>query len=648
MVRVFHLPEGSFVTRTTTAADVKGWDSLSHAMLVLNVEEEFGIDLPLDRTYGLSNVGELVDLVNEALGGSGPRSIIIVGNAQAESLSLAMSHIPAIADRFRVRYYEPEHFAADPPSGDDLASCRAFFEQHAATSVVDRGTLPADCAYLTFPDLSFNALWPFTVPNTYALPEPPEYPSGRFPYGHRLVIEALDRGDDADQTLAVVAPDRWDPDWPDPEKVLAAEAARLNGVDAECDVAIGDYVMAHFRDRRLFWAVNLPANALLEELLARLLDAALEDDAPARTEIAAAFAATGNRDLLGVTSVPIHPKIAERLQLAWFDRDERHLLLDQTRVSYEEYFRRMVESGVRARDAHPDSKVRYIRRTAIVFGNCQADALALTLSRLGSHIKGLRVLYWPSYDKPGGFAPISEDDVRSADVLFEQQDPQTFPLRSLLPDSCRKIKFPSLDFNLLWPLNCVNPYNRPEPPAYPLGRFSYGNSLVVHGVERGLPRDEILASVLSPKWEAHWPNLDRLFSIETARLTARDAQCSVKMASYVLENFREQRLFWTANHPTNRLFAEFCARMLEIGFGPDVSGGISVADVLAGIGEKDLLGIVGVPIHPHVARHFRLKWYSKDERYPFFDEAPLTYEEYFTRMIDASLEVAGEKAPRSA
>ncbi len=67
VVRVFHLPEKVEISRATTASDVKGWDSLSHAMLILGVEEEFGIDLPLDRTYELANVGELVDLVCETL-----------------------------------------------------------------------------------------------------------------------------------------------------------------------------------------------------------------------------------------------------------------------------------------------------------------------------------------------------------------------------------------------------------------------------------------------------------------------------------------------------------------------------------------------------------------------------------------------------
>lgn len=60
---VFNVPPGYAVTRETTAVDVEGWDSLSHSLFILAVEDEFGIDLPLDKTYEMQNIGELVDLI---------------------------------------------------------------------------------------------------------------------------------------------------------------------------------------------------------------------------------------------------------------------------------------------------------------------------------------------------------------------------------------------------------------------------------------------------------------------------------------------------------------------------------------------------------------------------------------------------------
>ncbi len=48
---------------TTTSADVEGWDSLSYSILIMNVEEAFGVELPVERIYELENVGALGDLI---------------------------------------------------------------------------------------------------------------------------------------------------------------------------------------------------------------------------------------------------------------------------------------------------------------------------------------------------------------------------------------------------------------------------------------------------------------------------------------------------------------------------------------------------------------------------------------------------------
>jgi acyl carrier protein len=60
-------PEVS-ITPSTTSADVDGWDSLSHSILIMRVEEEFGIELPFDRIFDLENVGALVELITTTRG----------------------------------------------------------------------------------------------------------------------------------------------------------------------------------------------------------------------------------------------------------------------------------------------------------------------------------------------------------------------------------------------------------------------------------------------------------------------------------------------------------------------------------------------------------------------------------------------------
>jgi acyl carrier protein len=51
------------VTDHTTAADVEGWDSLTHITLVLNVEREFRIKMTAAEVGSLKNVGQMIDLI---------------------------------------------------------------------------------------------------------------------------------------------------------------------------------------------------------------------------------------------------------------------------------------------------------------------------------------------------------------------------------------------------------------------------------------------------------------------------------------------------------------------------------------------------------------------------------------------------------
>lgn len=53
------------LTDATTAADVDGWDSLTHITLIGGVEDEFGVKFPMKDVVRLKNVGEMADLVLE-------------------------------------------------------------------------------------------------------------------------------------------------------------------------------------------------------------------------------------------------------------------------------------------------------------------------------------------------------------------------------------------------------------------------------------------------------------------------------------------------------------------------------------------------------------------------------------------------------
>jgi acyl carrier protein len=55
------------IGRTTTAADVEGWDSLTHVTLIINVEKAFGVKFTSAEVAALKSVGDLQDLLDSRL-----------------------------------------------------------------------------------------------------------------------------------------------------------------------------------------------------------------------------------------------------------------------------------------------------------------------------------------------------------------------------------------------------------------------------------------------------------------------------------------------------------------------------------------------------------------------------------------------------
>ena len=55
------------ISGDTTAADIDGWDSLTHITLLATVADEFGVKFSMKEVQGLKDVGELADLIARAL-----------------------------------------------------------------------------------------------------------------------------------------------------------------------------------------------------------------------------------------------------------------------------------------------------------------------------------------------------------------------------------------------------------------------------------------------------------------------------------------------------------------------------------------------------------------------------------------------------
>ena len=54
------------VSELTTSREVPGWDSLSHAVFIMAMEDEFSTQLPLEETLDAVNLGDLLAILRRS------------------------------------------------------------------------------------------------------------------------------------------------------------------------------------------------------------------------------------------------------------------------------------------------------------------------------------------------------------------------------------------------------------------------------------------------------------------------------------------------------------------------------------------------------------------------------------------------------
>jgi hypothetical protein len=280
-------------------------------------------------------------------------------------------------------------------------------------------------------------------------------------------------------------------------------------------------------------------------------------------------------------------------------------------------------------------------RTLLFYGNCQAAALCVIFAA-DPVISGVyRVVHVPSFDdRIPNAERVGLEEIGAAAIFLDQHDRTPFPHLELLPPDCLRITFPSVDFNLLWPLDCINVFNDAPTTEFPWGHFPYGDRVVVESVKRGESADEVIGHYLESA-RGLLPNLDRFATLEYARLRARDEKCEVKFADFVIENFRDTNLFWCVNHPTLPALTELCHRLVAaVNERSMVPFKASIAETVAKLDPEGPLGFLHVPIHPAVVEHFGLRWYPRDEgQYYGIRGSRLTYGEYLKKMLDVAVSV---------
>jgi acyl carrier protein len=62
---LFNVDEGS-LTSASSAKEISAWDSMGQLMLILELEQQFDIQIPPERAEKLTNISKIVDFVEES------------------------------------------------------------------------------------------------------------------------------------------------------------------------------------------------------------------------------------------------------------------------------------------------------------------------------------------------------------------------------------------------------------------------------------------------------------------------------------------------------------------------------------------------------------------------------------------------------
>ncbi len=273
----------------------------------------------------------------------------------------------------------------------------------------------------------------------------------------------------------------------------------------------------------------------------------------------------------------------------------------------------------------------------IIFGNCQADMMTGQLNYLFKRWNKVQFHHLLSFCHPvTGWAKLSDEVLESADFLWQQHDDQVeFPYKDRLPPSCRRIVFPSLDFNLLWPFAGTDPRNKPKLPDHPFGLLAYGDVVALQVVRDGMTGKAGLRCYLErSRARLARMSMARLEEIEFARLGQREARCDVVMSDFIRASFRTVPTFFTWNHPAGRALTELMKRLMIASdlWDPDPQS-VMAGDMAYCAEHWEPLSSFELPIHPLVAEKVGLEWYDPDHRYrtPF---GLVTHDEYIQHYIE--------------
>jgi hypothetical protein len=284
-----------------------------------------------------------------------------------------------------------------------------------------------------------------------------------------------------------------------------------------------------------------------------------------------------------------------------------------------------------------------MKGTLALYGNCQVLPIVQALAcqpAVAAEWECHSILSFP--DPCTGRLAIPKPLLERCSVLLEQLGEwnRDSSIEQLVPESCHILRFPTLSGGFLWPLRAgKDPRDSIIPGRFPFGILTQHvtDRIALEMLECKAQNNDLLEAYYSIRISDRI-DLDRLLEMECAHYRLQEKRCHIQMLNYVLENYREHRLFWVDLHPSSRLYCMLATRIIEelshCGISPFSKSQEAIFNgVRAFFEQNDPSNDLQAPIHPEVLKHFGLKWVNGNTKYAIRDIGEFTHREFIAYYL---------------
>lgn len=244
----------------------------------------------------------------------------------------------------------------------------------------------------------------------------------------------------------------------------------------------------------------------------------------------------------------------------------------------------------------------------VVHANCQGEMLAGLLRGHQPFAARYECLLFTNYI----MEPIPEEVLaHSSAFLYQYLDPKWGELSSdallaRLPATCRSLAIPNMFMRMYWPLHKTGQNG------------SMRETLLDDILERGVERAE-LQFLASKKALLKGYDLQGIVQRSIAHERKKEATTPIKYVDMMLDGGRRERLFYTLNHPGEKLLRHVADAVLAwLDLPPLADGALNLDDYYTSF---------ELPVHPGVANLFDLEFCHENTRFSVYG-VPMTWAQY--------------------